>query len=209
MTDAMAGRFVAAALANPLNGELLRRLAGLALPQCHLVAGSLFQSVWNAVSGRSPADGVKDYDIFYFDGTDLSWEAEDRVIRRTEAALADLGITFDLKNQARVHLWYEARFGRSYPQLRSARDGIDRFLVAGTCVGLAAVGDRDAALYAPFGLDDIFRGLLRPNPLIHEPPAFRAKAESYRTRWRHLVIDETPASYPPHCLPGGQSGMNF
>lgn len=201
MTEAMADRFIAAALANPLNAELLRRLGELVLPECHLVAGSLFQAVWNAQVGRAPADGVKDYDIFYFDGTDLSWEAEDLVIKRAQAALADLGIKFDLKNQARVHLWYLARFGQPYPQLRSARDGIDRFLVAGTCVGLAPGKDRRAGLYAPFGLEDIFSGVLRPNPLTPEPSAFRAKAESYRSRWPHLVVDETAAPHPPHCLP--------
>jgi hypothetical protein len=31
-------------------------------------------------SVRSPGDGIKDYDLFYFHATDLSWEAEDLVI---------------------------------------------------------------------------------------------------------------------------------
>jgi len=34
----------------------------------------------------------------------------------------------EIRNQARVHLWYPRRFGAPYPQLASAEDGIGRFL---------------------------------------------------------------------------------
>ena len=67
---------------------------------------------------------------------DLSWAAEDRVIRQVNALTADLGVTVEVKNQARVHLWYRDRFQADYPQLQSAQDGIDRFPVACTCVGI-------------------------------------------------------------------------
>jgi uncharacterized protein len=192
-----AQQFIAAALTNPVNGELLRRLLALGLPDCWLVAGCLFQAVWNRQHGRGPAADVKDYDIFYFDAADTSWDAEDKVIQRLRTALADLDITVDVKNQARVHLWYQQRFGWPYPQLTSARDGIARFLIAGTCIGVSPSGADRATLFAPFGLDDCCAGCLRPNPLIADPvAAFRAKAESYRARWPHLVIDERPAPAP-------------
>ena len=199
--NVLAQQFVDAALSNPLNRVLLRRLAGIGLPDCWLVAGCLFQAVWNGQQGRAPAAGVKDYDIFYFDASNTSYEAEDRVIKRVRAALADLDIAFDLKNQARVHLWYQQRFGCPYPQLASARDGIARFLIAGTCIGVspiaAARGELRAELFAPFGLGDCFAGRLRPNPLIADPiAAFRAKAESYRARWPHLAIEQHPAPMP-------------
>src|SRR4051812_37812495 len=94
------------AMANSINAELIARLASLALPQCHLCAGSIFQATWNLASGR-PADwGVKDYDVFYFDNRDLSWEAEDEVIQRVHASTADLGVQVEVRNQARVHLWF-------------------------------------------------------------------------------------------------------
>ena len=181
-------RFKSIALSHPLNAELLRRLPAIGLPDCWLVAGCLFQTVWNAIAGRPLADGIKDYDIFYFD-EDLSWDAEDRAIARMRGALADLNIAVDLKNQARVHLWYEQRFGKPYPQLHSARDGIDRFLVAETCIGLSTgQAGNDVRLHAPFGVDDKFDGILRPNPLCVDPAGFAAKAASYRQRWPHLVI---------------------
>ena len=91
--------------------------AELALPQCHVTAGCLFQTVWNVLSGRPPAENIKDYDVFYFDGRDLSWEAEDEVIRRVSPLAEKLGLPVEVKNQARVHLWYRQRFGGDYPEL--------------------------------------------------------------------------------------------
>ena len=185
-----AERFMALALRNPINREILRRLPSLGLEDCWLVAGCLFQAIWNGRAGRGADAGVHDYDIFYFESSDLSWEAEDRAIARTRVALADLGIAFDLKNQARVHLWYQQRFGSPCPRLTSACDGIDRFPVAGTCVGLSPNFGGDLKLYAPFGLDDIFSGKLRPTPSTTDLARFHIKAASYQARWPFLTINE-------------------
>jgi hypothetical protein len=178
---------IAQAMENPVNAALMQRLPRLGLPQCFLTAGCLFQAVWNRRSGQPPATSVKDYDVFYFDDRDLSWEAEDAVIREAAALFADLGAPVEVKNQARVHLWYRKRFGGAYPQLRSATDGIDRYLVRCTCLGIEVETGR---LYAPHGLDDMAAGVLRPNPLNPSPELFRAKAEVYRARWPWLTIAE-------------------
>jgi hypothetical protein len=198
--------FVAQALQDPANAALLERLPALGLPQGFLTAGSLFQATWNRVSGKPPGWGVKDYDVFYFDDSDLSWDAEDAVIRRVHDAVADLGVTVEVKNQARVHLWYEARFKSHYPRLRSARDGIDRYLIACTRVGIALA---DRTLYAPDGLDDLAAGVLRMNPLLPMRELFLKKAGDYQARWPWLQVvqpettraDEaaTPADEAPTC----------
>ena len=116
-------RLVTIAMTNPINAQIAEQLPSLGLTQCMLTAGCLFQAVWNQHSDLPPESGVKDYDIFYFD-TDLSWEAENDVIVRTRQLFQDLNAKVDIKNQARVHLWYGERFVRAYPQLESARDGI-------------------------------------------------------------------------------------
>lgn len=172
------------ALENPANAEILRRLPALDLPQAYLVAGCLYQAVWNRLGGRPVDADIKDYDVFYFD-PDTRWEAEDRAIRRAADLFADLGVTVELKNQARVHLWYAQRFGPGYPPLASSEDGIGRYLVACTCVGIRAV---DGALHAPYGLAELWDGVLRMNPLNPRPALFQAKAESYRARWPWLRI---------------------
>lgn len=171
-------------MANPVNIEIASRLPSLGLDQCLLTAGCLFQAVWNQQSHRPPAWGVKDYDVFYFD-SDVSWEAEDEVIHRAQRLFQDLGVNVEMKNQARVHLWYSQRFGKHYPKLQSARDGIDRYLVAGTCIGLDI---ETGEVYAPFGLADIEQGMLRINPNNSQPDLFDHKAKSYQARWPWLRI---------------------
>ncbi|MEV7996684.1 nucleotidyltransferase family protein [Streptomyces sp. NPDC086077] len=62
--------------------EVLARTATLDLPGCYVTAGRLFQTVWNVVTDRPPTRGIKDYD--------LSWEAEDAVIKTGQKVFADL-----------------------------------------------------------------------------------------------------------------------
>jgi len=195
---ALSRRFVSEALQNPYNAAILERLPLLGLPDAWLVAGCLFQTVWNLHSGIAPTAHIKDYDLFYFDALDLSEAAEQAVQARVSALFADLPITVEAKNQARVHLWYERWFGYPYAPLLSARNGIERFLVPCTCVGLqpaADLGTKEPTLYAPYGLEDLYAGLLKPNPACPHLPLFHAKAESYRERWPWLTIQagEKPA----------------
>ncbi|WP_081003422.1 nucleotidyltransferase family protein [Pseudomonas savastanoi] len=177
-------RLARIAMANPLNAELILRLPSLGLNQCMLTAGCLFQAVWNHQSHLPSAWRVKDYDVFYFDN-DLSWEAENEVIDSVRYLFQDLEVNIEIKNQARVHLWYSKRFGGNYPQLQSAKDGIDRYLIAGTCIGLDV---ETSEVYAPNGLADTEQGLLRINPKNPKPDLFYQKAKSYQARWPWLRI---------------------
>lgn len=181
-------RFIQDVRANRHNRAILERWSALALPGGWLVAGCLFQTVWNLRSGAAPEAQIKDYDIFYFDGDDLSEDGERRVNARIGAVLGDLGVVIEAKNQARVHLWYLDHFGHPYPRLASAREGIDRFLVPATCVGLRPAGNA-WDVYAPYGLSMLYEGRLTPNPLTDHRPLFEAKARSYQARWPWLRID--------------------
>jgi hypothetical protein len=193
MSDA--GRFCADLLANRFNRAILSRWEALRLPgnDSWLVAGCLFQTVWNLRSGQAAEAQIKDYDVFYFDAADRSADAQRAVQARVDALTADLGIHVEAVNQARVHLWYEAHFGHAYPALRHAREGIDRFLVLGTCVGvrpragIAAPRLEEALeVYAPHGLEALYDGVLSPNPLTDHRALYEAKLRSYRARWPWL-----------------------
>jgi hypothetical protein len=183
---------ITAALANPINRKILERLPMLGAPNACLVAGSVYQAFWNALTDRPVAAGVKDYDLFYFDDSDLSYEAEDVVVRRAQALFTDLDVLVDVKNQARVHLWYPQRFGGDYPRSRKVEDGIARFLVRSTCIGLMPQDGGTLRLIAPYGIEETRRGELKPNALwCPDIARFRAKAQSYVDRWPWLRIVET------------------
>ena len=171
-----AGRFVEDALRNPHNRAILDGLPALGLPDAWLVAGCLFQTVWNLHCDRAPDAGIRDYDLFYFDASDLSAEAEQAVEARVPGHFAALPVTIEAKNQARVHTWYEEWFGRPYAASTCSQDGIDRFLVDCTCVGIQPSAD-GPVLHAPSGLQDLYEGVLRPNLRLHDPSAVHEKRQ--------------------------------
>ena len=190
LTESLAmdhSRLVEAVLRNPINRAILERLPALGLADAWLVSGAVFQTAWNMLTGRPPDYGIKDYDIFYFDA-DTSVAAEDAVVRRVAACMSDVCNCIELRNQARVHLWYPVKFHAPYGPLCRATEGIDRFLARVAQVGLQPTG-AGCAVYAPHGLDDVATMTVRPNPC----PNFRAeiydaKAASWKTRWRELTI---------------------
>ncbi|WP_339832067.1 nucleotidyltransferase family protein [uncultured Parvibaculum sp.] len=180
-------RFLSLALANETNRTILDRLPDLNLPDAWLVSGSLFQAAWNGLTGRTPDYGIKDYDIFYFD-PDTSWEAEDRAIARARALFAQFGIEVELRNQARVHLWYPQKFGMPYPPLTCATDGIDRFLAPACMVGVQTA-EGGWRTYAPFGFDDIAKMTVRPNPVANfNAVRLAEKAARWKEKWPELTL---------------------
>jgi len=179
--------FQAAVFRNPVHDALLDELVELALPDAWIVAGCLVQTVWNLETGRRVDYGINDYDVFYFD-PDLSWEAENRVISALRPIAARLGARIEVRNQARVHLWYPQKHGRPYPALTAATDGIDRFLTRNTQVGIQRSRDGHR-LYAPAGLGDIPRLIARPNLTPNfSAQAYRIKTARWKTSWPELTV---------------------
>jgi Nucleotidyltransferase len=88
--DEQVEHFRAALSRNRTLTEVLAITAGMELRGWYLVAGCLYQTVWNVATGQPPEAGILDYDLAYFDATDLSWEAEDAVIRAGSNAFGHL-----------------------------------------------------------------------------------------------------------------------
>jgi hypothetical protein len=157
------------------------------LPDAWLAAGCLAQTVWNRRFGLPPAHGVSDLDIVYFDATDLGPEAEARHEARLRDAFAHLPVRLDAKNEARVHLWYPARFGHAIAPYRSTRDAIATFPTTATAVGIRpAPGGPE--IEAPFGLADLLSGTVRANRRQIRREVYEAKVAKWTARWPELTI---------------------
>ncbi len=179
--------FLAAALRNPVNEAIAGELFRLALPDAWIVSGCLVQTAWNVQTTRAVDYGINDYDIFYFD-PDTSWQAEDAVIRELQSRLANLSVKIEVRNQARVHLWYPEKHGLPYPALQSSTQGIDRFLTKNTQVGIRRTHDGHD-VYAPDGFDDIANLVVRPNPGPNFSAAnYKAKARRWKMLWPELTV---------------------
>ena len=108
--------------------EVLHRLRDIDLPDWQVFSGAVYQRVFNDLTGRDLDHGIKDYDVAYFD-PDTSYEAEDAVIRRVAAAFdPPLREMVEVRNQARVHLWFEGKFGEPYSPLASSSEALTRFV---------------------------------------------------------------------------------
>lgn len=169
----------------------LTRLHALDLPDSWLVSGAIYNLVWNHLTDRPALHGIKDVDLFYFD-PDLSYEAEDRAIRRVTAHFPPTPVV-ELRNQARVHLWYPRHFGQPYPQLACSRQAIDLFAARTHCIG-ARPTKAGLELYAPYGLDDIFSFRLTPNLALDNRATHHAKAVRQMALWPELKLVPWPSA---------------
>ena len=183
-----ANRLEAILRASPRVMRVLQDARDLGLPDPLLFSGAVYQTAWNALTGRDPDYGIKDYDLGYFD-PDTSWDAEDAVIRRVASALPPpLDALVEVRNQARVHLWFEARFGEAYAPLGSTAEALSRFVCPAFAAGVRLEADGAMTVAAPFGLDDLFGLRLRPNPTRPIGAAGYARvAASAQARWPEVA----------------------
>jgi hypothetical protein len=178
--------------ASPTLMHVLTVLRRLDLPQWRVFSGAVYQAVWNAQTGRDPDYGVKDYDVAYYDASDTSYEAEDVVIRRVAAAFEPpLREMVEVRNQARVHLWFEDHFGEPYTPLSSTDEAMERFVCPAFSVGVRLEPDDRISVVAPFGLDDVFAMRLRPNPNRPEARGWARTTASAKARWPEITVVES------------------
>ncbi len=171
--------------------HVLTTVRALDLPDWRLVSGAVYQAVWNVKTDRPAGYGVKDYDLAYFDGSDLSYAAEDVVIKRVAAAFdAPFRSQVEVRNQARVHLWFQDRFGEPYEALGSTDGALGRFVAPTFAVGVRLEADDTISVAAPFGLEDVFAMTIRPNPNRPLARGWAKTIENARGRWPELTVIE-------------------
>ena len=171
--------------------ELARSLE---LPDWFIASGAIYQTVWNALSGKSAGFGLKDIDLIYFDGADLSWEAEDKIIKRVTAAFeeSEIATPVETRNQARVHLWFEQRFGAPYVALKCSAESLTRYASTTHAVGVRLDTDGRMTIEAPFGLADVFNFVLRPNPHLDNKGTYDEKAARCVELWPQVQVIPWP-----------------
>lgn len=181
--------------ADPTLVHVLTVLRDLDLPDWRLFSGAVYQAVWNAQTGRPVGYGVRDYDVGYFD-PDVSWDAEDVVIKRVAAAFEPpLREQVEVRNQARVPLWFQDKFGEAYEPLTCTDDAPARFVAPAFAVGVRLEADDAISVIAPFGLEDVFDMVIRPNPERQRARGWDRVIANARGRWPEIaVVDDAGAA---------------
>lgn len=188
---ALAARLETVVRGAPSLMSVLETERGLDLPDWLIVSGAVYQRVLNHLTGRDPDYGIKDYDLAYFDASDISYAAEDAVIRQVAAAFAPpLREMVETRNQARVHVWFEGKFGEPYTPLTCSAEALERFVSATFSVGARLETDDRLTIVAPFGLNDLFALRMRPNPRRPTNVGFARAAASLTARWPQLRVEQ-------------------
>lgn len=167
--------------------DIFAKLPAFGVPNVYVGAGFVAQSVWNTLSGFPFLRNIKDVDIVYYDNSDLSQKAEEEVERSVRARFPGIALEVEVKNQARVHLWYEEFFGYPIPPYSSVECGINSWPATATAIGIQNIEGR-FKVYAPYGLNDLFGFIVRPNKLQITEEIYQKKAARWKAAWPKLKV---------------------
>ena len=168
--------------------DLLAAVREVEPPECWIGAGAVRDVVWDTLfgSGFDPAR-VRDVDVVYFDLADMRRQREAALEQRLRALRP--GVSWDVKNQAAVHLWYRDRFGVEVAALTSLADAVATWPETAACVAIRW-GAAGLEILAPFGVDDLMTGVWRGNPVRVTPTeaARRLAAKAPAQRWPRVRV---------------------
>ncbi len=165
--------------------RLMDALGRAPLPEWFVGAGIIYQTWWNHRSDLPLATGIVDIDLVYFDPDRCSGDAEHEIQARLAPLTAPLPL--DVNNQARVHQWYPAVFGKQIPPYSSSRAAIATWPTTASSVGLTS-RDGQWQLYAPFGLDDLLDMIARPNRVLIPQAVYEKKTARWSRCWPLLTV---------------------
>lgn len=166
---------------------VLARADSLCMPNWYLGAGCVSQTVWNILHGFDPEYAIKDYDLVYYDANDISKEGELRFIEEAKELFKDIPEEVEIVNEARVHLWIEEYAGYKIDQYKNTEEAISSWPTTITCV--AVKYEKGVfKVYAPYGLDDVFDMILRPNKKIVTEEVYEKKVEKWTKIWPKLMV---------------------
>ncbi len=176
--------------------EILNRSERLGLKSWAVGAGFLQQSVWNSFHKRPLLENIKDVDWVYFDDADLSEDAEANVAWQVQALMSDVPLRFDVKNQARVHLWYERKFGSKIEKYRDLTHALSTWPTTSTAIGVSQV-EGVINTIAPFGFSDLMNMYVRPNKVQVTQTIYEQKVARWKRCWPMIHVeswDETQSA---------------
>ncbi len=167
---------------------VVKRAKQLEIDNYYIGAGCITQTVWNYLFNYPLDYGIKDIDFVYFDGVNLDFQSENRMIMQVKQLYSDLKIEVDVKNQARVHLWYQDHFGYSIEPYTSIESAINTWPTTATAIGVRMEKDNEFKVYAPFGLNDLFGKVVRANRAQITKQIYEKKVSSWLSKWPDLIV---------------------
>ena len=148
--------------------------------------------VWNRLTGRAADHGVNDYDLAYCDPSDLSAAGEAAVIDRAARVFAGIDAEVEVCNQARVPLWFGAKYGVDRKPIHSTEDAVKEFASVTHSVAIRLDAGGRPELIAPLGLEELFSLVVKPVPDISTPAQWNAKIARHKALWPEIEFLPAP-----------------
>ena len=172
--------------------SILDFLESVNLPNFYLVAGTIFQTIWNFLDNNPLYCNIHDIDIFYYDKDNLDKEYEDKLEEKIKQFLVDnnINLEIDIHNEARVNLWKKYNENPNVDYYENTEDAIRRLISTIQAIGLTKINNK-IKVYAPYGLSDVFSKTIRPVKLpTNSKITYNKKIESWSKRFDDLNIIE-------------------
>lgn len=153
---------------------VLKSIQQLDLPDWWVAGGAIRNTVWKSLYGDNCSLGIKDIDVVFFDkGTDKDFEL------KCKASLQQIHPewVFDVKNQASFGVWRPWPFVFNF-----SGDGIAHFLHTATANGVRLLPDNQLEIWSPYGLADLFNGIIRSTPFRHGDEAVKSKEQEFLSK---------------------------
>lgn len=173
---------------SPVLTKILERAPRLGMPNWYLGAGCIAQTFWNIQHGFDVTSNIKDCDLVYYDCSATSYEAEDVYVQKGKELFHDIPLPVEIVNEARVHLWYEKRFGYKIDPYQSVEAAINTWPTTATSVGVRWDETGQLCVYAPYGLHDLFGMIVRANKIQITEKIYLAKVERWTKIWPKLSV---------------------
>jgi uncharacterized protein len=177
--DMLQSRLIELIYSSSVLMRALRAARSVDPPDWLIGGGAIRERVWNHLHRSAHLAPSKDVDLAFFDpvllGSEREWSVQKAVMAQA------LDISWDVTNQAAVHLWYPEVFGVEVEPLTCSADAVATWPETATAIAIRLLGDDRIQVIAPCGLDDLFGLICRRNPR-------RVTEEQYRRRVERMQI---------------------
>lgn len=163
--------------------ETLKACKQYGLRNFYLAGGAITQLLWNTLLKKSQLGKIKDFDIVYFSRDEEIGFS--KVHKSKIEKLVTHKLELDIVNQAYVHEWYGDKFGNKIDPFTRTEDGIKTWLPA---FAIGVTIKEKIEIYAPYGLNDAFNMLVRPNKLTMSEDNYLKMTRSFKSRWDQIEV---------------------
>ncbi len=172
-------------LSNTIQADQLRMTAlkaaqALELPDCWIAAGFIRNYIWDQVFESELPPVKSDIDVIYFDPGDTRQKSEKEIeglLQSQQPICSEKLGSWSVKNQARMH-----HVNRDRPY-QNCQDAMAHWPETVTAIAGRLTSRDELEVLAPFGLDDIYNGIVRPTPHFKQYKLFEFKIRQDRKKW--------------------------